>query len=410
MRDHVEICQEFPGSKTVYMALTLDSAAEICWDVFKELNEKHSLGLKYNNTKKIVYFPNGSRTRLFGVDSNAREMRKILGGKLRKVSIDEAGSMTIDMVKLCYQVIMPALSDLRPNSWLTLLGTCENIPNTFFQQVTEGLEKAVPWKVFKWTAYDNPFMKVQWKGEIDDLVAHNPLVVEASWFKTHYLNQWTTDDNLLILDIARATYSAWAPLANKKVKDHVILGVDLGYNDACAYSLIGYNSESNRCWVIKSYKKPKQDITDTATEIKWIMKNFPVRKIEIDGANKQGVEEMRKRHGLPLLEAAEKHDKAMFLRLLRDDIITGMLQLSPTDIDDFKTEAQSLIWEDEDKQKEDSRCENHCVDSVLYAWRYAYSYLYKKPKDKPSRDSQEYMDQLAEAEAQAMRDEQEQVA
>ena len=130
-RDHIEICLEYPKSRTIYMGLTLDSVTEIIWDVFKELNEAHKLGLKFNNSKKIIFYPNGSRTRLFGLDASHRQMAKVLGQKLRKVSIDEAGSITVDLEEFCFQKLRPALSDLAPLSWLTLLGTCETIPNTY---------------------------------------------------------------------------------------------------------------------------------------------------------------------------------------------------------------------------------------------------------------------------------------
>ncbi len=331
-------------------------------------------------------------------------MKKLLGGKLRKVSVDEAGSMVIDMNRLCYQVLMPALTDLRPLSWLTLLGTCENIPNTFFEQVTEGLERTVDWKIFKWTAYENPFIAKQWAEEISELTKSNPKIVEASWFRTHYLNEWVTDDNLLILDLKRATYAPWRP--DKRTT--YVLGVDLGYNDACAFSLVGYTSTSNKVTLVKSYKKEELDISATAAEIKWLKNQYPINQIEVDGANKQGVEEMRKRHGLSM-EAAEKNGKAMYLRLLRDDIITGQMVLNEKkeEIEAFTLEGKSLIWKDEDKEKEDPRCDNHAVDATLYAWRHCYNYLYKAPAPKVSRDSDEYMEKLFEKEAQQLKQQRE---
>src|ERR1022692_3427649 len=60
--DHIETCFEYPSSRTLYMGLTLDSTREIIWDVFKDLNHKHKLGLKFNETKSIIFYPNNSRT------------------------------------------------------------------------------------------------------------------------------------------------------------------------------------------------------------------------------------------------------------------------------------------------------------------------------------------------------------
>ena len=396
--DHFEIAEEFPGSRSLYMGITLDSVSEIIWDVFKDLNKLGKYNCKFNNTKKIVFFPNGSRIRLFGLDVSERQMRKVLGQKLRKVSIDEAGSITIDMKRLCYQMIKPALADNRPNSWLTLLGTCENIPNTFFEAVTEGLERGVNWNVYKWTAYENPHMARQWKEEIDEAIENNPEVVNASWFRTHYLNEWCSDDDLLIIKLDKAK-NYLEELPNDRYG--FVLGVDLGYNDATAFSVLAYSDNHDVAFVVKSYKETQMDITDVANEIRKIQRQFDIEKIIVDGANKQGVEEIKNRHGIPL-ESADKKDKATFLRILRDDFIQAKVKILEGECGELITEWKSLMWKDEYKEKEDDRCQNHLSDATLYAWRYCYHYIFEPPEPKKDPNTDEYMDDLEEREAEEM--------
>lgn len=385
--DHIDKCLEFPTSRTLYMALTLDSASEICWDIFKEYNEKYKLGLKFNESKKIVYYPNGSRTRLFGLDSNEKQITRVLGQKLRKVSIDEAGSLTKNMRKIIYQMILPTLADLSPNSWLTLLGTCENIPNTFFQEVTEGRETTVPWRVYEWTAYENPYMRKQWGELIDQMKASNPEVVEASWFKTHYLNMWVSDDNLLIIPYSKAIIVDGLPVGNNWVH---ILGVDLGYNDASAFSIVSYSFTHRKAYVSLCFSESGMDLTDVATTIKRIKEEFSISRVVVDGANKQGIEEMKKRLGLPELETAEKQGKPVYLKLLRDDIVTGKLCLMADKTDGLKREWGSLQWKDEKKLQEDPRCANHESDATLYAWRETLAFAAVIPDTIPNPDDPEY--------------------
>lgn len=395
--DHMEICEEFPESRTVYAGLTLDSVTEIIWDVFKDLNKQGKYGCKFNETKKIIFHPNGSRTRLIGLDSSAREMRKVLGQKLRKFSIDEAGSITQDMMKLCYQMVMPALADLEPNSWLTLLGTCENIPNTFFEKVTNGSETGREWKVYKWTAYENPHMKRQWSNEIDAILKSNPLAAEASWFKTHYLNEWCSDDDLIIikLDKDKRNYEKELP---PNTKWFYVLGVDLGYNDATSFSVIAYTHDFPVAYVIKAFKETELDFTATAQRIKNLQRIFPFTKIVVDGANKQGVEEIKQRHQIPLV-SAEKSDKATYLRLLRDDVLEAKLRLLEFETGELTTEWSALQWKDSTKEKEDDRCQNHLSDATLYAWRFCRHYLYTDPEPEDDPNSDEYMDKLEKLEA-----------
>jgi len=396
--DNFRIAQKYPGSRMVYGALTLDSAEEIAWDIYLEFAEKFKIDIKANKSKRSFTWPNGSRVRFFGLDASEKQMRKILGQKLRKASIDEAGSLTVNMVRVCYQMIMPALADLRPNSWLSLLGTCENIPNTFFEQVTEGREKAVAWSNHAWTAYDNPHMVKQWADEIADLKKANPNVVEASWFRTHYLNEWCTDDELRIIVYDDDNMINELP-SDKKF--HYILGVDLGYNDATSFTVVAFSFDDPRVYFVESFKDTKMDFTDTANQVKELEKKYELLHYIVDGANKQGVEEIKKRHQIPL-ESAEKSDKATYLRLMRDDLITKSAFIVDSECEDLEKEWDSLQWKNEDKRDEDPRCQNHCSDSALYAWRKAYHYTYVEPEPPKSINSDAYMDELEKKEAEEM--------
>lgn len=401
--DHIEVCEKYPKSRTIYMGLTQDSVTEIIWDVFKDINEKHKLGLKFNETKKIIFYPNGSRTRLFGLDSSARQMAKILGQKLRKVSIDEAGSITIDLEEFCFQKVRPALIDLAPESWLTLLGTCENIPNTYFQKVTEGRCEKFDWKVYRWTSYDNPFVARQWAAEIEEITKKTPKALETSAFKTHYLNIWCSDDDLLIIPAAKMKFIEALPKLGRGKEWYYMLGVDLGYNDATAYTLLAFNWYYKASVICMTFKSTEQDLTDVATVINQMKEDFGLTHIVVDGANKQGVEEIKKRHNLPEIEIAEKLGKATYLRLLRDDIIQENLQFIQGEATaPLKTEWDSLQWKDTMKLKEDDRCQNHLSDSTLYIWRKTYTMRIEEKAKAPKEDDpkyEKYMEEKFEQEA-----------
>lgn len=382
--DFVEISEMYPDSKMIYGGLTQESAAWIIWDYLLEMFEKRKIKVKSDAHNRIIRTGNGCQIKLFGVDASQKEMKKILGNKLRVCTIDEAGSMTIDLQTLCYQMVRPALIDLRPHSWLRLIGTCENIPNTFFEKVSQGFEPG--WVVHKWSAHENPFVAKQWKEEIEEMLAENPAIQDTSWFKTHYLNIWCTDDDLLILPL-RPEFKI------DKVRERkyeYILGVDLGWNDATSFNVVGYSDHDPCGYIFRSYKSPGLDLTDTANEIKLLDAKYDFLKIVIDGANKQGVEEIRNRHNINLY-AAEKTDKPVLLASMRDNFIQNRLKIVGDDCAALETEMQHLQWLDKRKLKEDPRCENHCVDGTLYAWREMLHYLYEPPKKKMDRNSEEYI-------------------
>lgn len=392
--DFTESAIAMPGTNYLYMALTIASAREILWDVLKNLNTDAATGAVANEARLELKFPNGSKIKFAGADCSEKQMRKVLGQKYKKIAIDEAGSFTIDMRRLVYQMCEPTLIDLRGQ--LILLGTCENIPLTFFEEVTEGKEPG--WSIHKWSTLDNPFMKRQWEEQIATMVTRNPNVVHTSWYKTHYLNQWCSDDLLMIIKLDQD--STIESLPQRRDYEY-ILGVDLGYNDASAFSVIAYHDYDKVAYVVESSKKSELDFTGVFHEISKYTVKYPFNKIKIDGANKQGVEELRRRFGLPL-EAADKTEKAIFLRLLRDDIIEGKVKVLEKTNNELLTEWKQLQWRNAQKEQEDPRCQNHISDATLYAWRESRHYSATNEPIKKSRDSQEYMDDEMDIEAEKL--------
>jgi len=384
---------DLPDSKHLYGALTLDSAKNIIWDTLLTELEEKKIRHKSNEQRGIIKLEdNNSSIRLFGLDSSYKEMRKLLGSKYKTVKIDEAGSITQDLKKICYQMIMPALTDV--SGRLTLLGTAENIPKTFFEQVTSGQEKG--WSIHKWTAFDNPYIADKWREHIKWIEENNPSFMLTSEYKTHYLNEWCADDSKLIIKVNERTVVPRIDFINPTF----ILGVDLGYNDASAFTLVAFHHLSPKLYVVKSFKSREMDITDVAQQIKRLLSEYPIMKIVIDGANKQGVEEMKNRHSLPLTPA-DKQDKATFLKLMSDDIKQNRVHYFENECSTLIEEQNYLQWEDETKQAEDPRCDNHENDSLLYAWREARNYLYTEQKKPDDINSDKYMDEFAKRLAQA---------
>jgi hypothetical protein len=361
-----------PGSKGLYLALTLDSAREILWDVVEQQLTENFIPFKGYRREGIFRLDNGSQLRFFGVDGSYKEMKKILGQKQAIVGIDEAGSMTINMQELCYQMIQPALSDLQGD--LIILGTCENIPNTFFERVLVGKDEFhTMWKKHIWTTHLNPYMAEIHVAEMERILEVNPLAAKASWFRTHYLNEWCADDDLLIIK--------FNSLINEvdKLPDFndwlYGLGVDLGYNDATSFTVQAMSSKSPYLYTVESFKAPEMDLTDVANTIKALNDKYKVTWCEVDGANKQGVQEMQNRHDLGInLVSAEKTDKATFLRMFNDDYKQGKIKHIKSKCLPLELEQSQLMWI-KDTDKEDPRCENHCNDGALYIWRKMRNYF-----------------------------------
>lgn len=404
--DHLEIGSLYPNSRQVYGGLTVSTVFDIIWDIFLELDEEYKIGIKTIKNEYKIILPNKTQIQLFGLDASHKQMRKILGRKLRKATIDEAGSITTGLEKIVKQAINPALADLRPYSWLSLIGTPENIPNTYFEKVTTGHDKEIGWSLHSWTAYENPYMEKQWTEEVAEMKENNPLVVNASWFKTHYLGQWCTDEEMLIISFneERDYVSEW--IKNRDWDWYYILGVDIGYNDATAFVVLVTSPYSHSSYIIEAFKQEEMDFTDVANTIKAICQRYPIDHRVIDGANKQGVQEIINRHGIQL-EPAEKQDKNIHLRLLSDDLKMNKLKLVKDKTTELANEWKALVWKDEMKEKEDDRCQNHLSDAALYAWRKSLHFLGLKQAPKLKYDSEERLLQWEKQEEQRLMQEKE---
>jgi hypothetical protein len=398
------VCANNPGSKTLFLALTLDSAKGIIWDaVEKELLE-HKIQFKPYEREGIFDFKNGSMFRCFGVDSNYKEMKKILGQAYDLVGIDESGSMTVDVETLIMQMILAALVDR--NGSLVMLGTAENIPNTFYQKVTDGKHLDLPWSIHKGNTEESPYTGPNFKKEKEMLIKNNPDVVKTSWFRTHWMNEWCADDDLVIIrfnnEINRIEklpeYGDWI----------FGLGVDLGFNDATSFTVDAMSSKSPHLYRLKSFKSPGLDFTGTAQIIRQLNEQYGFTFAEVDGANKQGVQEMQNRHDLGIkLNSAEKSDKATYLRLMNDDYLQGRIKHVGKDCEQLEDEQSKLMWI-KGSDKEDPRCQNHCNDGALYIWRKMRTYF--KPEVSEWKTPDQKMEELFLKESQQFLEEREELS
>lgn len=384
---------KYPGCKVLLIALTRDSAKGIFWaDVLKDINRKHKLKMKFNLTELSATMSNGSVVRLLGVDSSEEEKDKLLGQKYRLVCIDESASYGIDLRQLVYGTLKPAMADLQGT--IVMVGTPGNLTKSLFFDITTGVEPG--WHVVKFSTFDNPFMADKWRKEIDELTTNQPYIVETPMFKQMYLGEWVIDTDSLVYKFnPDRNYYIELPMYAKGDWQY-LLGVDLGYEDASAFVVVAFHEHDKNLFVLDCFAKSKMDITDVADKIKELKTKYDIHKVIIDNANKQAVEEMQKRHQLPLIPA-DKTGKSDFIEIMNAELIQGKIKLHQSTGASLAVEWQNLVWKEKDNKKiENPACENHMSDACLYAWRYCYQYLSEKPKDTPKYQSNEWYVQEVE--------------
>ncbi len=371
-----------PGCNCMFIGLTRASAKAIIWkDILTIIDRDYGLGASFNQTDLTMTLPNGSVISATGVDADEKEMNKLLGRKFRLVCIDEASMYTISLQTLI-NLIEPAVVDPNENNesgTMCLMGTASDFPRGLFYDITIGNDRS--WKLFQWTAYQNPHVSKQWANAIKRIQEERPLYMETPQFKQWYLNEWVVDEEKLVykFDPAKNLIKSLPHLPAEGWT--FVLGCDTGWEDASALVNTAYHVNDPYLYVLKIYRKQRITFDNLSDEIRRFMADpdFAPHRVIIDGANKQGVESMRQRSSIPF-EYADKKDKVTFIELCNSDLIEGRIKVLDTPENrPLWEEWMSLVWvTDGDKikipKKEHPALQNHLCDAFLYAWRCGYHY------------------------------------
>lgn len=367
---------ENPGSNCLYLGLTRGSAKGIIWkDVLKQIDKKFDLQMSFNGTELTATFPNGSIIYVTGVDADEDEMEKLLGKKYKFIFIDEAQSYSINLRALIYGVLGPACVD--QGGTICIAGTSGNITQGLFFDITN--KKEPGWKLFTWTAFDNPYVAEQWQLELDRIDRERPLFKETPLYKQWYLNLWDIDAEKLVYKFNHAKNTYIKLPAVRPEGWTYILGVDTGWEDDNAFVLAAFHENDPCLYIIRTFNQRHMTFDQVTLKIHEFMAHptEPPCKIIIDGANKQGVESMRQRSAIPF-EYADKTGKVDFIEMMNADFIQERIKIH-FHCNELIQEVMGLVWKTtSDKidlpKKEHPSLPNHLCDAMLYAWRNGYHY------------------------------------
>lgn len=406
--EYLDDANDYPRAHYLFLMKVRAQAKRDFWeDVLKAIDRQYALGIVFNESELIATLPNKAKIYVGGADSSTDEWQKMIGGKYRKVHVDEAQAFVhADLNKLVYEAFKPAVADYRGS--IGMSGTPGILNKGLFHDVVHGRESG--WSVHRWRWADNPYTRTQIEAEIEELKRLKPGVEATPWFRRNYLAEWVIEETNLVY--------RWAPERNDFAVLptlpasgwHYVLACDLGYNDPTSFTVCAYHDFDPTLYILESQKEAGLDVTAVAVRTKALMRKYEFDALVIDNANKQAVEEMRARHEIPW-RAADKTGKSDFIEIMNGEFLTGRVRLGP-DCAQLREEYASLIWDDKKlekgKREEHSACENHCTDGALYGWRYCYQYLSQALTPRPPTGSAEHLQEQedmheAAAEAHAAR-------
>lgn len=389
---------EAPSGDILYLGLTKNTVRRLMWEpILKLLNRSLGINAEPNETTMSLKLSETSHIYCLGADADEEEMQKLLGGKYKLVVIDEAQSFRIDMHKLVNQVLRAALSDLRGTICLT--GTPDDLTHGLFYDITRQDGRRLDgWSVHEWSAADNPYMKAAWADEIAEIKTEHPLAHELPWFQRMYLGKWVTDSDALVYKF-NSSVNTVTRLPDQEYT--YVLGIDLGFNDASAFTLFAYSDRDPCLYVVENSKYTGLIVAEVADIIKNYRDRYQISYLPCDPASKQVVEELKQRYQIPLI-SAEKSEKDRYIEMMNSDFRQGLIKLVDDRTKTLQEEYMGLIWDKTAARKiEHPSCKNDAADSALYGWRLCRQYLYEA-QIKRQKSAEEVIDDFWEQEAEKL--------
>jgi PBSX family phage terminase large subunit len=397
--DAVDLCLAEAGVRVLYVTLTRENCIEIIWPDLLALLEREKIECKINHQRLTVTFANKSYLSCAGA-KDKREIGKFRGRKLRRIYIDEAQNFPDYLKNMIEEDLMPTLRDLRGEMYVT--GTPGPLKRGFFYKISnDGL-----WESHNWTAFENPHLHDPENGKNYEITLEEERQVrgidrsDPSYVRETY-GIWTEDIDSLVFKFK----------AERNVVDVVpdkltyIFGIDLGYNDADAIAVLGYNNVDGNVYLVEELVTAKQGITPLVEQITKLAHKYQPVKMVMDagGLGKKIQEEIRPRFSINL-EAADKNRKFEFIELLNDDLRTGKFKALPKSR--FEDDCYLVQWDrksdDPTKLAISKSFHSDICDSVLYSWRECRHYFKQPIEVKAHPNSDAYMAELEAKEAEAM--------
>lgn len=372
-----------PGVNCLYLARSSGSAKNIMMkDVFRHLDQKFDLGIKYNFAALTLEFPNGSVIKIAGADAHSGQIHTVVGVKYKLVVIDEAQYWTKHLESIVYEGLEAALSDQRGT--ICIVGVPSSYRGFFYDVTTSqrdlktGELRYPEWSNHKWSAFDNPHQVKQWKMDIAAKIKINPGIVNSPVFRQQWLGEWADDPDARCYRFD-ADVNRIDALPGLHSDYYWLLGVDVGFKpDPMAYVVCAYRKDNtDQClYVVHTHKQNEMLMDSIGEYVEYLKTRFPLDQFVIDPKNSNVFAELTRRLGIPF-QKAEQAGKSDFIHMVTDDLKSARIKLVGDAADDLASEWEKLVWDDRNKARivPLSGCDDHLSDAFLYAWRHAYHYL-----------------------------------
>lgn len=397
-------CFKYPGAITAYLNRSETAAIKTINPVLKKLNKQHNLNLNFKSSDKTWYFPNGSEILITGADANQKQQDKFRGQSYKHLSLDEAAFFKTDL-RLFFDDVLLHLIAGEEGGQIDFISSPGLLTHGLYYETVQ-TNNHPEWSKHSWDWKANIALKDLLQKTLDSKLNANPKFIETPSYKREWLGEFVLDDGSLIFHFDnKSTLNrvAFLPVPINNTKYTTIGSIDLGYEDATAYTIASYSPHDHNLYFRWAEKHKHMTADDAVAYQHKLHKDFNVDYWIGDtggGGSKQIIKTFAQRYNVPIF-APNKIDKHGQCFMMDSDLRMGKIKLVSNTCEALIEEWNNLIIDADAKKrntwKPHSACEDHLADSARYLWSSATNFTATNPTiSTPHRSTKEYIDQYME--------------
>jgi len=297
-----------PGSNVLIMSPNYNLST-ISWDLQRMFIKHHMLEVDKDNAKdRVIVLGNGSTIRMGSVN----QVDSCVGRSYDLIIFDEA-ALTSEGKDAFNVSLRPTLD--RDNARAIFISTPRGKTNWFAEFWNRGFdinadgqhEKFPQWCSIQATYKDNPRMTEEDVAEARRTMSDKEFEQEYEASFNSFEGQiWSLDEDECVVDPSEVLesgdlkYPAFHP---GEVELDMVAGLDLGFRDATAMCVIGYDWKGEKFYVLDEYYENGKTTSGYAKNVSRLIDKWGIDYVYIDSAAQQTRYDFAQEYDIPTINA-----------------------------------------------------------------------------------------------------------
>lgn len=359
------------GQAVFFVAQTMSTGKGFIFKDLVRLIEEYQLPWTIKEHAGVIETPAKASFRIIGMDKKT-QVGKTKGFKIIGCFTDEVQEYP-HLIQEFIEATGPALKDYR--GLLVTSGTPGPAKQGTWYRISHALGEYQRFKCFHWSIRDNTKFPRDPEEVLREELENGGYTWDHPYFQREYLGIWAESHSLNVFEFLtnRNTFTE-LPTGYGLHWTHV-LGLDYGYNDDTAWTVIAMCPHTTKKYVLVSEKQSGLIADQVVERTAALVQLYGLRRVVVDpsGGGKPFYEQFNRRYSKTLgctIRPAHKAAGSVeaSIHAANTELRTGRLLLHADGARPLIEELQKLRYKDETREEILSGAEypDHCADSARY--------------------------------------------